>query len=188
MGETSFLEEKQEINGKEEEKDLKILAKLCDNLKKGRKTIAYLEDQLRVAKEFEKKLSQEEIPNLLLSKGISSLSLDDGLTVSINESIKVSLPKKDLIKRANILKWIIENGGANIIKRELTIEEPSIQTISILKKNAVLFEDKKNIHASTLKAWFKSKLGMSKNSLQEIEIGDVPKEANLFLYKETKIK
>ena len=91
-------------------------------------------------------------------------------------------------KRKTVLKWIIKNGGGSIIKRNLNIEEPGLGVLEFLVKHQIIFEDKKDINAGTLKAWFNSKLGISKNSLQEIEIGDVPKEAGLFVYKETKIK
>ena len=164
------------------------LSSLCKMLKENRKSINHLEMQLAEAKENERLLSQEEIPMLLLSNGIDSLSLEDGSKVSIQEKLRISLPKKDQMKRSLIMKWIINNGGASIIKRELKIEEPEKGVIDFLKENNVFFEDKKDIHSSTLKAWLSSKLGMSKNSLQEIEIGDVPPEANLFIFKETKIK
>jgi len=184
-GRFDFLEN---IETSTPEDDLKKLSKLSIFLKEKRKIISQLEMQLAEAKENERQLSQEEIPMLLLKNNITSVNLEDGSEVSIQEKIRVSLPKKDVMKRITIMKWIIENGGANIIKRELKIEEPEKGVIDFLKENNVFFEDKKDIHASTLKAWFSSKLGMSKNSLQEIEIGDVPIEANLFIFKETKIK
>jgi hypothetical protein len=183
MSDLSFLESN-DVTGD----DLKTLSTLCDRLKEKRKEIALMELQLKSLKETERKLGQEEIPNLLFSKGISSLSLEDGSTVTVRESVKVSIAKTDKQKRAEAFKWIIENGGAGIIKRELRIEEPEQQTITFLKDNSIAFDDKKDIHHSTLKAWFSSKLGISKNSLQEIEMGDVPSSINLFMYNETKIK
>jgi len=184
-GRFDFLEH---VESPTPENDLKKLSKLSIFLKEKRKIIALLEMQLAEAKENERQLSQEEIPMLLLRNSVTSINLEDGSKVSIQEKIRVSLPKKDFIKRNTVMKWIIENGGANIIKRELKIEEPEKGVIDFLKENNIFFEDKKDIHASTLKAWLSSKLGMSKNSLQEIEVGDVPIEANLFIFKETKIK
>ncbi len=185
MNDLNFLENQ---NDEMQSDSLKTLATLSKKLKDVRQEIAGAEEFLKILNKQEAQLSKEEIPNLLLSRGLSSISLDCGDKIEIQEKIYVTLPKKDLIKRKEVMRWIIEQGGANIIKRELKIDEPEDSVLTCLKENHICFEDKKDIHSSTLKAWFRSKLGISKNSLQEIEIGDVPKSANLFIYKETKIK
>jgi hypothetical protein len=168
--------------------DLKQLSSLCKDLKAQRELIAGVEQHLEELKEKERKLSQDEIPNLLLSKGIEGLTLDDGSKVEIKEALKVSLPKTDIVKKGRALQWITNNGGADIIKNEVTIREPDQKTVNLLNENDIPYVAKNDIHASTLKAWFSRKLGITKNSMQEIDLCDIPKEINAFMYKETKIK
>ena len=182
MPDLNYLEEKDEdIDSLEE------LAVLVEKLVAKRKNIEFLEEQLTVAKKFERLLSQEEIPSLLLKNNLTSITLESGEQITIIENLRVSLPKNSL-NRSVVLKWLIENGGENMIKKELVIDEPEEHIKQYLKKCGVPFIASQDIHAQTLKAFFKSKLGIAKGSLQEIEISDVPKEANLFVFKETKIK
>lgn len=181
MSDMGFLEKENSI-------DLKLIGEKCQVLKEKQKSIDMLKMQLEQATKEERNLSREEIPNLLLQAGLTSVSLETGEVIKIQENLSVSLPKKDLIKRNKVLTFIINNGGANIIKRKVTVEEPELLILNFLKENKIPFDDKKDIHASTLKAWFKNKLGMSKASLQELELQDIPGEAGIFVYNETKIK
>jgi hypothetical protein len=172
----------------EDPKDLKQLSKLCKDLSEHRELIAATEMQLSELKDKERKLSQEAIPDLLLTNGLSALTLDDGSKVELKESLKVALPKTDNFKRAKAFQWITNNGGSDIIKDAITINEPEQDTINLLNENDIPYAAKRDIHHSTLKAWVSRKLGITKNSLQEINISDIPKELNVFIYKETKIK
>lgn len=106
----------------------------------------------------------------------------------MDKSLSVSLPKKDVLKRRTVLNWIIENGGEGIVDEILSVEDPEEELFSYLQQQAIPFNHNKDIHHSRLKAWFRAKLGIKKGTLQEIEVGDVPTEANLFIYSETKIK
>jgi len=182
---TDFLENVRDI---QDEDSLRQVSRYAFELSSLRKRIDLAEEKLKELKKEELKLSNEEIPDLLLSMGLTSISLDSGEKITIEENLHVSLPKKDLAKKRIVLIWIIENGGADMIKKELIIDEPEKKIIDYLKETHIPFKQQQGIHPSTLKAFFKSKLGITKGSLQEIEVGDVPEEANLYVYKETKIK
>ena len=167
------------------------ISKLSEKIKllnQVRKEIEDKEYELKKLKDIEKGISGEDIPQFLSKFGIDSIKLDNGAQVTIEEKINVSLPKKDVIKRNNLMKWISENGGAGIIKDTLTMFDPENSIIEKVKELGVSFERKKDIHASTLKAFFKEILGLKKNTIQKVEISEIPKEANLYIYKETKIK
>lgn len=167
---------------------IKVLGEKCRILKEKRKDIAQMELQLDNLNKEEQALSREEIPNLLLQTGLTEIKLESGEKVTIQEKLACSLPKKDLEKKKKVFNFIIEQGGEHIIKRILSVEDPEEFIINFLQENKIPFSDEKSIHASTLKSWFSQKLGMKKNSLQEIELQDIPKEANVFTYKETNIK
>lgn len=171
--------------------DLSTIRELGDKCKiliESRKDIERAKFELSKLEEKERTLSREEIPNLLLQTGLTEIKLESGEKVMIQEKLACSLPKRDLEKRNNVLKFIIENGGGHIIKRNLIIEDPEQLILDFLNENKIPFENKKDIHSSTLRAWFSDKLGLKKNSLQELELQDIPKEANVFVYNETKIK
>ena len=170
-----------------EQDDLKRLSILCLILKEKQKLISEMEKKLAMLKSEETKLSSEEIPMFLKQKGLKAIQLEDGHKVEIKESVHVSLPKTDLVKRKIVMDFIISNGGSPMIKEQISVEDPEQSFIEFLNKESIPYEYKKDIHPSTLKAWFSSKLGKSKNSIQEINEEDVPKEANLFIKKETKI-
>lgn len=184
MENTDFLENS---GSNPTESDLKRISNMCISLSTLRKDINFMKERLRLLEKSERMLSQEEIPTMLFSKGLQSIKLEDGQEIKIKEDIKVTLPKNP-INRLAVLRWITENDGSDIIKREVKIEDPELLVTNFLKDNKIPFLDLKSIHASTLKAWFRGKLGIAKGSLQEIEIADVPKEANLFMYKQTIIK
>jgi len=152
-----------------------------------RKDIAMMEINLETLKKKEKALSQETMPDLLLEHGLTSITLETGEKITITEEVYSTLAK-DPIKRRFVLKWIVKNGGAAIIKKLCTVEEPEKVLIDFLNEMDIPYDATQDIHHSTLRAWWRSKLGITKGSLQEIEVGDIPKEASVFIYKKTKIK
>ena len=183
--ELGFLSDNENEEGEVQDL-LKRVTALAQKLVDTRHDISLLETQKKDLEKLEKKLSQEEIPSLLLQQGLTSIELEGGVTISVREDIFVTIPK-DPEKQKEAFTWLIQNGGLGMIKEQTIIEEPEKEIIDFLKERRVPFEQNKTVHAMTLKSFFKSKLGITKGSLQEIEIGDVPKCLNLFIYKKTKI-
>ena len=182
MEETNFLENQEPTED--------ILSQLGDKVKDlvaKRKDIAFLDDKIKEAKKEEKVLSSESIPDLLFSCGLSSINLDTGEKITVIEKLTVSMPKKDTVKRQIIFKWLIEIGGKYLIKKELKIEEPEKHVITYLRDKGIPFENVLAVNTNSLRAFLSDKLGMKKGSLQTLEIQDVPREANPFIYKETKL-
>lgn len=180
----NFLEKGSKDNGKD---ILADLGALILELISTRKDIDFAELQLKGLNEKEEGLSREEIPQLLLERGLTSITMDTGEKVSIDEKIHVTLPK-DPSRRRTVLAWLINQGGEHLIKKELKVEEPERKVVDFLIKNGIPHVTEETIHSASLKAFIQAKLGIAKGSLQEIEVGEVPKEANLFVYNETKIK
>lgn len=181
--ELSFLEEDHTVV----DDTLKELGEKIQSLLEVRQKIAFLEDKVSEAEAEEKALSGEEIPTILLSRGLSSIRLATGEKVEIKESVYASVPK-DLIKRKSVLKWLSENEGEYLIKRELVVEDPEAHLVDYLRKQHVLFEQRLSVNTNSFKAYLSSNLGMKKGSLQTMELGDIPQEANPFIAKKTIIK
>ena len=183
MSDTSFLDDvDQGIDD--------ILAELGSKVKSlldKRQEIAFMEDKLKEAKKEEATLSGEEIPQLLLSRGISEIKLDTGEKVEVVEKLAASMPK-DPKKRQAIFTWLAENRGSHLIKQELKVEEPEAHIIAYLRGKGIPFDNEMSVNTNSFKAFLSAELGMKKGSLQSIELADIPREANPYVFKRTNIK
>lgn len=170
--------------------DTNILAELkekVDQLIDQRSRINLLEEQVKQEREKEARLSGEEIPNILLAHGITSINMESGEKIEVIEKLSASVPKEDIIKRNTVFHWLIQNGGSYLIKQELVVEEPEKAIIEFLDQKGIPYANEKKVNTNSFKAFLAAKLGMKKNTLAEIEISSVPKEASPFIYRETKI-
>lgn len=192
MSKQDFLEKEtaksQGVGYQIRDESLSQLGVLASALVQVRNDVENLENELKNLREQERKISREEIPSLLLSNNLSMIKLDDGNQIEVVENLSVSLPKRDLEKRRKVLSWIADHGGIDIIRDEVVVEDPERELVDYLKSKKIPYERKPDIHHQSLKTFFKNKLGLTKGSLAEIELGEIPEEVNLYLYKETKIK
>jgi len=170
--------------------DLTELETLCTTLEDVRQDIKRVEEELSRLVKMEVKLSSEDIPMFLATKGINALELTNGKKILIKEEAKVSLPKRDLMKRKRALDFIRSNGGDGIIKHEIKIPDPAdnMEVITeYLSDRGVSYNEIEDIHPQTLKGFFNDILGLKKNSIQRVNIGDIPEDLNVFVYKKTTI-
>lgn len=167
---------------------LSNLSERIKELRNIREDIESLEKKLKDLKNIESKISSEEIPEHLSKFGIDSIKLEDGQEVSIKEDIHVTLPKTNPVKREKMLEWISAHGGGGIIKDNLIVQDPTEDIIDYTKDKNFSFERKKDIHSQTLKAFFREIIGMKKNSIQKVDLDEIPPEANFYIYKKTNIK
>ena len=182
LGDASFLESlKPDVTD-----ILKELKSKIDKLVKIRKDIKFMEDKLAKANKDEASLSSEDIPNLLLSRGLSELKLDSGEKIIIKEKLFASVPKEQG-KQKIVISWLIENGGAYLVKKELKVEDPEEHILNYLKEQGIGFSNELSVNTNSFRAFLNEKLGMKKGSLPVMEIGEIPKQANPFIHKETKI-
>ena len=70
-----------------DDSSLKALADKCKRLETAEQEVVELEDTLKEKKEGVRKLSEEEIPQFLAEKGLSSITLDNGTEVKITEEV-----------------------------------------------------------------------------------------------------
>jgi hypothetical protein len=156
-------------------------------LKEKKQMIDAAKEELSKLEEQERILSREEIPQFLMSKGITSITTEDGVKVEVQQKISVSMPKKDLAKRNAALKWLIVNGGEAIINNELRVTDPERSVTDFLHEQGIPFTINKDVHYGRLKSFVSAKLGLKKGSLPELEASDIPEELNLYTYDETKL-
>ncbi len=169
-------------------KDVEDLGQKIQLLKSIEAEIQETKEKLRELQEKYDTVSGEDIPAFLNQFGISSLSLNDGSKVTVKEDVFVSIPKSDMEKREKVLAWIEGHGGAAIIKDHITIEAPEQNVRDALAVIGAVYTEKKDIHAQTLKAFFRDLLGMNNNCIQKVSLSDIPEELHLYIKKQTKIK
>jgi len=182
---SNFLEQ---LDNEPVASDLSHLSIMCQDLEGLRVHIKESEEHLKKLKMQELKLSGEMIPEFLQLKGLSGVTLGTGAKIEITEDVKVSLPKTDPAKRKIALDFLRNNNGADIIKDTLTINCPEDTIKNYLIDESVPFKEEETVHPQTLKAYYTDLLGLKKNTIQRVNIEDVPKECGLFIYKKTKIK
>lgn len=149
--------------------------------------IQSLEDQLKEKVLLYEEVSERTLPAMLAENGLDELKLANGKKLSVSEDVYVSVPKND-IGRKIVLKWLSDNGADDLIKENMIIEEPPEELKTFISMRGINYSQDRTVNTNSLKAWFKRKLGMARGSIQEIQLTDVPKEANLFVERRAKIR
>ena len=135
-----------------------------------------------------KKISYEEIPDLLAEKGLASLKLSDGTVVEVKKVINAYLPKaaRDPEGREKAFQWLRDNGHGDIIKNDITVsfgrgeDNKAVEYASLAQQKGYLPTQKVDVHNRVLVAAFRERLEKG----QEVP----PELFNLFVGNQTKIK
>ena len=168
------------------EDSLSLLARTVQAVDDVNNTIETLEAELKQVAD-QKKTLEASLADTLSKHGLSELKLNDGRKLTLSEELKVKLPA-DPVNRAVVLKFIEAFGGADIIKDNLTLLNPSDSLVDALVERGEDFARKSEIHPMTLGAFFREILGMRKGFAPRATMSDVPKEAGLFMYKKISIR
>ena len=163
------------------------VGKLATVLSDKDKEIEAAELKLKNLKAERLKLATEVIPTIFKANNIMGLDLNDGSKVSIEEHLVVQLIK-DEKRRALALAWLENNGGEDLIKSVLTIDDPSVALLEALNNSGVLYSMSKDVNTNSVKAWLREKLGLKDGYIATLEQKDVPKEFGLYIYDMVEIK
>ena len=135
---------------------LKALADKCQLLELAEKKVAELEDQLKERKEAARKLSEEEIPQFLAEKGLSSITLTNGTEVKISEEVRPGVKVAD---RAFCYAWLRDNGYGDLIKNNISVsfgmgeDSQALKLKSAIHHLGMVSNEKEDVHYQTLKAF-----------------------------------
>lgn len=125
---------------------------------------AALDAQLEEKEQAIRRLSEEDIPNLLREAGLSEIKLKDGTKIIVKDDIECSLGSRedDADRRAKALRWLEASELGGIIKTEVAVPfgRDSAEEVKELRKQlealgyqAELHED---VHYQTLKSTLKT--------------------------------
>ena len=180
-------------NGLVEDK-LTQIAQLAAFQLKYEEQLAMLEAQAKEVKAKLLKISQEELPQLILGTGVSRVRLADGKEISVTQELSASV--KDM--RA-FSKFVAERGDDAILKTTIELGKLPDNVIKAIQK---WFADTLNmmpdinrtVHAQTLKKYVKELCGVGMEGAEErlgdryIPLGQLPDYISAFTYYKTKIK
>ena len=173
----------QEVGG-----DLAELNKKVKKLAACESRLEKLMEEVDTLKSNIKKISYEEIPDLLAEKGLASLKLSDGTVVEVKKVINAYLPKadRDPEGREKAFQWLRDNGHGDIIKNDITVsfgrgeDNKAVEYASLAQQKGYLPTQKVDVHNRVLVAAFRERLEKG----QEVP----PELFNLFVGNQTKIK
>ena len=167
--------------------DLAELNKKVKKLEACESRLEKLMEEVDTLKSNIKKISYEEIPDLLAEKGLASLKLSDGTVVEVKKVINAYLPKadRDPEGREKAFQWLRDNGHGDIIKNDITVsfgrgeDNKAVEYASLELHKGYLPTHKVDVHNRVLVAAFRERLEKG----QEVP----PELFNLFVGNQTKI-
>jgi len=115
-----------------------------------------LEQDLKIAKEDLRKVSEQDLPEALNESGLSEIKLRDGTKITVTDFVSAYISKE---REQEAFGWLEDHGYADIIKHEVTVrfnkdeDSKAHETVDALRARGLMPSDKKSVHASTLKAW-----------------------------------
>jgi len=139
-----------------DDSSLKALADKCKILEFTEEEIVQLEDQLKEKKEAARKLSEEDIPQFLAEKGLSSITLDNGTEVKITEEVR---PGVKVANRPYVYSWLRDNGYGDLIKSNVSVSFGMGEDSQAMKLKAAIQDlgmvgsEKEDVHYQTMKAF-----------------------------------
>ena len=168
--------------------DLAELNKKVKKLEACESRLEKLMEEVDTLKSNIKKISYEEIPDLLAEKGLASLKLSDGTVVEVKKVINAYLPKadKDPEGREEAFNWLRNNGHGDIIQNNIIVsfgrgeDNKAVEYASLAQQKGYLPTQKVDVHNRVLVAAFRERLEKG----QEVP----PELFNLFVGNQTKIK
>ena len=139
-----------------DDSSLKALADKCKILEFTEEEIVQLEDQLKEKKEAARKLSEEDIPQFLAEKGLSSITLDNGTEVKITEEVR---PGVKVANRPYVYSWLRDNGYGDLIKNNVSVsfgmgeDSQAIKLKAAIQDLGMVGQEKEDVHYQTMKAF-----------------------------------
>lgn len=145
---------------------IKQIADLASKQERLIQQIAAAEEDLKKLEEDLRQVSEVDLPAAMFEAGISSFTLENGKKVSTKEEVYASIPAA---KAEEAYAWLTQNGYGSIIKHVVSAsfgkdeDSRAQEFVHAAHELGLKCEDKRSVHASTLKAFVKEQLQQGKN-------------------------
>lgn len=152
-----------EFLGKEKSDDaLAQLADLAEEQAAYELAVKEAEEQLAEAKKALRRVSEDQIPELMDQLHLVKFTTRSGLEINVKETVRASIPKEQTVPALN---WLREHGQERLINRDVGLkfkagQDARAQEAVELLRSAGFgdIEDKAGVHHSRLSAWARERL------------------------------
>ena len=140
---------------------VRTIAELATAAKKYNNQLADLETQTKAVKESLRKITDEDLPDMLFSLGVKSFKLADGSEVSVKPTYGAHIR---LDHKIEAHQWLRDNGFDDIIKNVVACEfkrgedEKATDFMEVASQMGYAATQKADVHSSTLKAFVKERI------------------------------
>ena len=178
-----------------DEGQLEYLTRLAGKQRDQEEDVAQCEARLKEAQRALKQTAEYDIPKALLEAGMEDFTTTDGLTISVKETLRCSMPPIGP-RRDEAIEWAEENGLGPVVKRKITIEFDkgeeawARQFIAQQKrrKKPLKMKLEATIHAQTLKSQLTTLLEDGEDIPLELFSGFIVRQSKLKQKKKPKAK
>lgn len=151
------VEDEQQAGPSQEQ--LRTVANLARHQREIEAEIDRLEDQLKAKKQELNQVRMVDLPEAVQSAGLSSLSLDDGTTVTIEEGVEAHVAKSRL---GDAVSWLDEHGYGDLVKRQVGVnagrdEELAERARETLEQMGLDAEVRTELNQQTVKAFVRER-------------------------------
>lgn len=177
-----FVEKYKQLNKsllENETKNNNIIQKAIDyivKLNKGLPPIEQIEEILKYFSSIKNEIIKKELPDLMTEAGLSSMVLDNGIKLILDQFISIIVKDKN-----SFLNWIQNKGYGAEIKNnfELAKGENIEKIIEFLRLNGYSFKHNEDIHYKTKERIIKEVLNSGENlpdkNIADVYIGNIVK-------------
>jgi len=168
---------------------LKRLEKLAELYTETKLIVEKKEAELKKAKKNFNKISQELIPEAMMSVNMAAIELQDGRMLRVKQELSASV--KDYNK---LVKFLEDRGDDSIVKTSLELGKLPQNIVNRIMRDFSetydLFPDvKTSVHHKTLSSYLSKLCGIKKGSKAELPLGALDKDmVNAYTYYKTVVK
>lgn len=139
------------------------VGRLAAALLEAQRAVEDAEARLKVLKERERKLEEEDLPGAMEEVGLQSVALPDGTKIAVKQEVYVAMLAAN---KPLCWQWLDDNGYGGLVKHELKAqfgrgeeeEEKLNAVLRAMSELGVEGEAKSDVNSQTLKAWLKEQL------------------------------
>jgi deoxyxylulose-5-phosphate synthase len=145
--------------------DLNLITAKAEEMLRLEGEVSRLEQLQKTTAAALRKISEQELPELLDRAGMKFFGLKDGRKIEITEDLYTSIPA---VRKNEILTAVRERGGGDLIKNELSImldkgkDNAAAQIEAQAKEMGLEVERSETIAPQTYKKWVKTMLTSDK--------------------------
>lgn len=133
------------------------------------------DEYCKVLEDEQKDIEETKLPDVMRQLQIQDLKILDGFKLKVEPKFQGTIVVKDQTMSARQLAWLEKNGGADIIKTEISLSFPkgreaeAEELIKILDQLGFVYKRKRGVHASTLGSFMKEKASSALVEVKDLE-------------------